>query len=113
MSAAVYNLKIDQGSDFVIDLAVKESGSAQDLSGYSARAQLRSSRSAESVAASFTCTVLDPPTNGFIKMELTNSVSSALSAGRYYYDLEIFTGSDAIVKRLLQGEVTLSQEVTR
>ena len=46
-------------------------------------------------------------------MELSNSTSSGISAGRYYYDLEIFTSSDTIVKRLIQGEVTLNQEVTR
>ena len=46
-------------------------------------------------------------------MELPNTVSSGISAGRYFYDLEIHTGSDAVVKRLIQGEVTLNQEVTR
>jgi len=31
----------------------------------------------------------------------------------YFYDLEVHTGSDVIVKRLLEGKVTLNQEVTR
>mgnify|MGYP003303268304 FL=1 len=50
---------------------------------------------------------------GQVKMELSNSASSAISAGKYYYDLEIFTTSDAIVKRLMQGTVILTPEVTR
>ena len=113
MAAATHNLVIDQGSDFTLDLVVKESGSIKNLTGFSARAQLRTTKDASgSAAASFTCTITNA-TNGAIKMELPNAVSSAISAGRYFYDLEIHTGSDAVVKRLIQGEVTLNQEVTR
>ena len=46
MAAATYNLVIDQGSDFVIDLVVKQSGSIKDLTNYSARAQLRTKKDA-------------------------------------------------------------------
>ena len=113
MTAAVYNLVIDQGSDFAIDLTIKELGSVKDLSSYSARAQMRSSRASTTVAATFTCAVLNPPTNGIIKMSLSNTVSSAVAAGRYFYDLEIHTSGDAVVRRLIQGEVTLNPEVTR
>ena len=113
MTAAVYNLVIDQGSDFAIDLTIKELGSAKDLSGYSARAQMRSTRTASTVAATFTCTVFPLPANGVVKMQLANAVSSALTAGRYFYDLEIHTSGNAVVRRLIQGEVTLNPEVTR
>ena len=113
MAAATYNLVIDQGSDFTLDLVVKESGSVKNLTGYSARAQLRTKKDASGAAtASFSCTVTDAA-NAAIRMELSNAASSAISAGRYYYDLEIHTGSDAVVKRLIQGEVTVNQEVTR
>lgn len=112
MAAATYNLVIDQGSDFAIDLVVKESGSVKDLTNYSARAQLRTKKDATDTAASFTCTVTSA-SEGKLKMELGNSTSTGISAGRYYYDLEIFTSNDTTVKRLLQGEVTLNQEVTR
>ena len=113
MTAAVYNLVIDQGSDFAINLTIKELGAIKDLTGYSARAQMRSSRSASSVAATFTCAVLLPPTDGIVKMQLGNATSSAIAAGRYFYDLEIHTNADAVVRRLIQGEVTLNPEVTR
>jgi len=113
MAAATYNLTIDQGSDFTIDLVVKEGGSVKDLTGYSARAQLRAKRNASGdAAASFDCTVTSA-LEGKIQMKLSNTSSSGISAGRYYYDLEIYTANDEIVKRLIQGEVTLNQEVTR
>ena len=113
MTAATYDLVIDQGSDFAIDLLIKEDGVAKDLTGYAARAQMRTTRTSAEVAATFTCTVLEPVTDGKVKMELTNASSSAIDAGRYFYDLEIHTPNNAIVKRLIQGEVTINQEVTR
>ena len=112
MTAATYNLTIDQGSDFALDLVVSESGSVKNLTNYSARAQMRSTKGASSVSATFTCTIPNAAA-GQVKMELSNSASSAISAGKYYYDLEIFTTSDAIVKRLMQGTVILTPVVTR
>jgi len=113
MTAAVYNLVIDQGSDFAINLTIKELGVVKNLTGYSARAQMRSSRTSSTVAATFTCTVLSPATDGIVKMHLGNATSSAITAGRYFYDLEIHTTADLVVRRLIQGEVTLNPEVTR
>jgi hypothetical protein len=112
MSAAEYDLIVDQGSDFAVEFTLKEDGSLKDLTGYSARAQMRKVKTASDIAASFTCTIATP-TNGVVKMELANSVTKALAAGRYFYDLEIHTASDAIVTRIMQGEVEVTQEVTR
>ena len=112
MSAARYNLVIDQGSDFAINFTVKDNGSVKNLTGYSARAQMRTSKTASSVAATFACAI-STPSNGTITMSLANSVSSPLTAGTYVYDLEIFTANNASVTRLIQGSVDLTQEVTR
>lgn len=112
MSAARYNLVIDQGSDFAVNFTVKDNGSAKDLTGYSARAQMRTTKSASSVAATFTCSI-PTPTNGTVTMSLPNATSSAMAAGTYVYDLEIFTANDTVVTRILQGTVDLDQEVTR
>ena len=46
-------------------------------------------------------------------MELQAATSSALSAGQYVYDLEIYTSGDSTVKRILQGTATITPEVTR
>ena len=112
MAAANYDLTIDQGSTFVIDITINESGSVKDLTGYSARSQMRSTKTSTDVAASFTCTI-PVPSSGIVKMELPATTSSAMTAGLYFYDLEIHTAGDAIVKRLIEGKVTLNQEVTR
>ena len=112
MSAARYNLVIDQGSDFAINFTVKDNGSVKNLTGYSARAQMRTSKTASSVAATFACAI-STPSNGTITMSLANSVSTPLVAGTYVYDLEIFTANNSSVTRLIQGSVDLTQEVTR
>lgn len=112
MTAANYNLFIDQGSDFAIQFTISESGVVKDLTGYYARAQLRSRKADTTLAATFTCTI-SSPTLGKIDMSLGNSTTTALTAGIYYYDLELYTANDAIVTRLLEGQATVSQEVTR
>ena len=112
MSAGTYNLVIDQGSDFALDLVVKQAGTALNLSNYSGRAQLRTSHSSSSIAATFTVTVTNAA-NGALKMQLPGSTSKNIAAGQYVYDLEIFTANDSIVKRIIQGDVTLTPEVTR
>ena len=112
MSAGTYNLVIDQGSDFALDLIIKQSGSALNLSNYSGRAQLRTSVLASSVSATFTVSVTDAA-NGALKMQLPAATSTGLAAGQYVYDLEIFTSADAIVKRIVGGTVTITPEVTR
>ena len=112
MSAGTYNLVIDQGSDFALDLVIKEGGTALNLLNYTGRAQLRTSVDASSASASFTVTKTNA-SGGALKMELGASTSSSLAAGQYVYDLEIYTSGDAIVKRILQGDVTITPEVTR
>jgi len=126
MSAATYNLFIDQGSDFAIDLVIKENGSGMDLTNYQGRGQLRSSHTSSTIAGYFKVTKTDQ-VNGIIKVEIPNgswldtsvsppvqrSGSTDISAGQYVYDLEIFTTADAVVKRLMQGTATINPEVTR
>ena len=82
MSAGTYNLVIDQGSDFALDLVIKEAAVALDLSLYSGRSQLRTSASASSVAATFSVTVTNA-SEGALKMQLAAATSSALAAGHH------------------------------
>lgn len=112
MAAGNYNIVIDQGSDFALEFTVKEDGLAFDLTGYSARAQLRERPHDATKAADFVCTIVSAGA-GTVKMALTNEVSATLTPKKYYYDLEIFTTNDAAVTRLLQGEALVSPEVTR
>ena len=117
MTAARYDLTIDQGSDFSLELTVKESGSAKSLCGWIAVAQLRSSKDAASAAAVFDATI-SSPTDGRITMTLPYYTSEAMKAGVYYYDLEIHEAASAAasavqVSRLIHGTANMRREVTR
>ena len=112
MSAGTYNFNLDQGTDFVLDMVMKEDGAVKDLTGYSARAQMRKTKNASEVIAAFSCSIPSPEA-GTIKMEMANSTTTDIPAGIYFYDLEIYTGGDAFVLRLLQGQVTVTREITR
>ena len=46
MPAARYDLIIDQGSDFALELTIKDNGSPKDLTLWSGRAQLRKTKEA-------------------------------------------------------------------
>ena len=78
MSAGTYNLVIDQGSDFALDLVIKEGGTALNLLNYTGRAQLRTSVDASSASATFTVTKTNA-SGGALKMELAAATSSALA----------------------------------
>jgi len=112
MTAATYNLTVDQGSDFSLSLKIKEDGAVKALTGYSARAHIRSRKTSNTLTASFTCTITSLQL-GEVTLFLSNATSKGIPAGVYYYDLELYTSSDALVVRLLEGTVTVRQEVTR
>jgi hypothetical protein len=110
MAAGKYNITIDQGSDFSIQLTIKESGVAKNLTGYNARAQLRPSVTSTTLSGTFTCTITNA-TSGIATMAMGYAVTAALVPGKYFYDLEVYTGS--VVQRLIQGNATVRGEVTR
>ena len=112
MAAAHYNIEVDQGSDFSIDVEVKEDDVVKNLTGYSARAQAREAEETSSASFSFTCSI-PTPANGKVKMTLPAATSSSATAGQYVYDLEIYTASDAAVTRLIKGTCTIDREITR
>ncbi len=116
MTAAKYDLEIDQGSSFSTSITVNENNSPKNLTGFGARAQMRPSiDSPDNLKTDFTFDLTSAST-GIIIMKLSHTASTALTAGVYFYDLEIFegdSGSETSVTRLMQGKVTINPEVTR
>lgn len=115
MTAATYNLTIDQGSDFATLFTVTQTvngvSGPRDLRGYAARATMRPTLESET-SYDFDCIVLSPGQLGKVKMSLPAARSSQIPSGMYHYDLEIFKGTSDVT-RLMQGMVALTREVTR
>ena len=88
MAAGTYDIVIDQGSDFAIEVAISEDGTVTPIQTHTARAQLRPSPTSSTKTADFTCTITNA-SQGKIKMSLGNSTTASISSGKYYYDLEL------------------------
>ena len=112
MAAGNYDIVIDQGSDFAIQLEISADGSAVSLTNQSARAQMRPTATSSTKTADFTCTVTSV-TEGKIKMQLSNATTASISPGKYYYDIELVNSGTSTVTRLLQGIARVTAEVTR
>jgi hypothetical protein len=116
MTAATNNFIIDQGADWFITVVYKNStGTAINLTGYTAALQIR-----DTYADSTTDLSLTSPSGGIVITGATGTISitataaqtAAIAAGTYVYDLEI-TSSGGIVTRLIQGRISVSPQVTR
>ena len=102
----------DRGSDFSIEVAIAEGGTAVQIATHTVRAQMRPSPSSSTKTADFTCTITDA-TNGKFKVQLSNSTTAGIASGKYYYDVELVNTSNSVVTRLLQGVARVTAEVTR
>jgi len=114
--AANVELVIQQGTDFSHIVSVKNSdGSVFPLTGYTARMQLRPNASSATVLAELSTSNAKITVNGAtgqLTLALTNVDTAAYTWRSGVYDLEI-TSSGGVVTRIMEGNVTLSLEVTR
>ena len=116
MPASIYNLNIEQGATFTRTITWKDStGAAVNLTGYTARMQIR--ERVESTSALVSLTQASGITlggaAGTVVITITPTQTDALpNIKKGVYDLELVSNG-GIVTRLLQGEVVVSPQVTR
>lgn len=113
--ASEVNFTLDQGSTFTQTLVYKDSeGNPVDLTSYTARSKARASL--ESNVIIWNLTNGNGITLGGATGEITLTIDAADTADYepgavYVYDLELINGTT--ITRLIQGQVTVSGEVTR
>lgn len=116
MSAATYDFEIEQGTTLLKPIVWKDSaGVPVNLTGYTARMQVRQSTSAADVLLELSTTnsrISITPLTGTVTLIFTPEVTSAITWRRGKYDLEL-TSADGTVTRLIEGEITVSKEITR
>lgn len=109
-------LVIQQGTDFSHVVSVKNSdGTVFPLTGYTAKMQVRPYASSASVLVELSTSngkISVDGTAGQLTLTLTNVDTSAYTWRSGVYDLEI-TSSGNVVTRIMEGNITLSPEVTR
>lgn len=125
MAASVLNINIEQGSDYVAILTIKDpSNQPIDLTGSSFRGHL-SRETQGSPVAEFSFQIQNQTTNkGKVRWYMTNSVTktiptesanaadSAFRTTDYLYDVEM-VDAGGIVTRILRGKASVSPEVTK
>lgn len=115
MTAGIYNATIDQGAVWSVIFVYKDpSDNPIDLTGYTAAMQLR--QSYDSAAADLTLSTANggiaiTGATGTITVTATDEQTGALTPGYYVYDLELTSGAN--VSRLVQGQITVAEQVTR
>lgn len=113
------DLIIDQGADVAVELLLSEKdGSIKDLTGFSASAKMKRSYNADSDNTQAFTTIIDgqTPENGRLILELSNTQTDLLKAGRWVYDVEISyvdSDGDRVIERVLEGNIQVTPSVTR
>jgi hypothetical protein len=110
-----YDLCIPAGATFSRVIRWKADGANVNLSGYTARMQIRPTAASATTTLSLTTEnsrIALGGTAGTITLSISATDTAAIAAGRYVYDLELVSAG-GIVTRLLQGIVTVSANVTR
>lgn len=111
-----FDIEINQGATFELTVTWKDSaGTAINLTGYSARMQVRETYSSSSTIVSLTngSGITLGGAAGTIAIVISATTTAALTAPfSGVYDLELVSAG-GVVTRLLQGAATVSPEVTR
>ena len=109
MTAAQYNITVNQHSDFSRTFQVKRDGVVQDLTSYSFAGSLKKHHT-ETTDVDFTATITDAATGKF-KIELTDTQTAGMDPGFYQYDV-VMTDDAGIKTRLLEGTADVRVGIT-
>ncbi len=115
MPAAKYKLKIEQGATLRVPLKWTAGGIPVDLTGYKGRMQIRPDIDSNIVIHSLTSEnggIVFSPSTGTFDLYISATDTSAFDFVSAVYDLELVAPNNDVY-RVIEGEVTLSKEVTR
>ena len=111
--SAKYNLVCDQATTFNFQFQILENNTPLNLTGYTGTMTVRPFVGATTttvVASTDNGYMVFDETNGRITVTLSATITGAISAGRYSYDLVITSG--VTVTRILEGKFIVTGAVT-
>lgn len=117
MTAGIWNTTMDQGSMWYLQVTCNDpNGNPINLSGLTAKMQLRSLPDDPNIALTLSSAngdIIIQGAQGIVKITATSAQTVNVSAGPYYYDLELTNPANNSVIRVIQGQIVMSAEVTR
>lgn len=115
MPAGIYNITAEQGATFTRVITWRDfAGDLIDLTGYTARMQVRNDYTSSTTVLSLTTEngqITLGGALGTVTLLVSATDMSALSALNFIYDLEMVNGGT--VTRLVEGTFMVNAEVTR
>ena len=110
MAAYISNIVIDAGADFDQIFNLENVANAPlDLTGYTATSKLKKHPASLNNTATFIVSFPNR-TQGQIKISLGSTLTSAIKAGRYSYDILLNDGS--VKTRIVSGSAIITAGVT-
>jgi hypothetical protein len=109
-----YNISVYQGTTFTLAPIWLIDGAVVNVTGYTAKMQVREAADASSVIIELSTTNSRISVNGAagqFTLTLTSTETAALTAGDYVYDMNI-TSAGGVVTKLLQGSFVVLDSVT-
>ncbi len=114
--ATRYNFTIEQGASLTRPFVWKDgNGDPVDLTGYTARMQVRPTVQSSTVLLELTTAngrITLGGANGTVTLVISPQTSAGITWRRGVYDIELMS-ADGTVTRFLEGEIQVSREVTR
>ena len=124
MAAAIQDIVIEQGADYLSLLTIKDNLLAEiDLTGYTFESSI-SDETCDVVFASFSFTILNQITNtGEVQWKMSSAITSTIPTNcisatdtftttPYFYDVNMIEPSGSI-SRILRGKAAVSPGVTK
>ena len=111
LTPATLDLTVVQGDSFAESLTFSQSGSALNLSTYTALAQVRAERSATSALLATFTVGTGSAASGVLALSLSAATIAGLDPGRYWWELQWTVGSS--VRTMVGGEFVVAPQVAK
>ncbi len=110
--SAKYNLVCEQATTFNFQFQIKNNDTPWDLTNYTATMTVRPfvGASTTTVVASTANGRIALQSQGRVVVELDATITGAITAGRYAYDLALNSGG--VITRILEGKFVVTGAVT-
>ena len=110
MAVPVVNIVIEQGADYSSSFTITNpDGSPYTIFNNSASALLKKHSGSET---SYTFTSEIDPDDGQILLSMSNTLTSTIPPGRYFYDIVITNINDGYKSRVIEGMAMVTPGIT-